>query len=133
MGAVVRLNKAGLNDLINSIKANAGDTTELEAIMNEIDDDEKNHRPVKRRQTTMQVEVEELTTEERLEAEVGGLFPEGLTMVIMAKCIEMDEKYTLSELKKMCVEAGLSPGGHKKELAAKLIAKGVEYGTGKST
>ncbi|GAJ19648.1 unnamed protein product, partial [marine sediment metagenome] len=68
------------------------------------------------------VEVEEPTTAERLEAEVGGLFPEGFTGTVLAQCIEMDEKYTLAELKKMCVEAGLSPSGHKKELAAKLIA-----------
>jgi len=40
----------------------------------------------------------------------------------------MDEKYTLAELKKMCVEAGLSPSGHKKELAAKLIAHRREKG-----
>ena len=42
------------------------------------------------------------------------------------KCMAMDFKYTLVELKKMCVEAGLSPRGHKKELAAKLIEKGVK-------
>ncbi|GAI75770.1 unnamed protein product, partial [marine sediment metagenome] len=29
-------------------------------------------------------------------------------------------------LRKMCVEAGLSPSGHKKELAAKLIARGIK-------
>ena len=126
MGAVVRLNKQGLNDLLENIKANGGDTTELDNLMAEINDDQENHRPVKRRQTSLRVEVEEMTTEERLEADVGMLFPEGITGVIMAKCIEMDEKYTLAELKKMCMEAGFSPGGHKKELAAKLIAKGIE-------
>jgi len=38
----------------------------------------------------------------------------------------MDRKYTLEELKNMCREAGLSPSGHKKELAAKLIAMGMK-------
>ncbi|MBA7529658.1 hypothetical protein ES705_21856 [subsurface metagenome] len=50
----------------------------------------------------------------------------GITGVVLAMCIEMDEKYTLAELRKMAIEAGLSPSGHKKELAAKLIAKGVK-------
>jgi len=54
---------------------------------------------------------------------VGELFPGGITGKILAECIEMDGKYTLAELKKMCIEAGLSPRGHKKELAARLIAR----------
>jgi len=37
-------------------------------------------------------------------------------------CIEYDRKYSLADLKAMCVEAGLSPSGHKKLLAAKLLA-----------
>ena len=37
-------------------------------------------------------------------------------------CIEYDGKYSLKELRTMCVEAGLSSSGHKKPLAAKLIA-----------
>ncbi|GAH90137.1 unnamed protein product, partial [marine sediment metagenome] len=72
------------------------------------------------------IEAEEPTTVERLEAEVGELFPGGVTGVVLAMCIEMDEKYTLAELRKMAIEAGLSSSGHKKELAARLIAKGVK-------
>ena len=126
MGSVVRLNKEGLDGLIDNIKANGGDTSDLESIRNEINDDQANHRPVKRRQAPMQVEGERVTTEERLEADVGMLFPEGITGDILDRCIEMEAKYTLAELKKMCAEANLSPGGHKKELAAKLMAKGIE-------
>ncbi|GAI94200.1 unnamed protein product [marine sediment metagenome] len=42
------------------------------------------------------------TTEEYLEAEVGELFPGGIiTGEILEKCIEMDGKYTLKELRDM--------------------------------
>lgn len=122
MPAIVRLNKQGLNDLINNIKEQGGNPGELEELLSEVIENEKRERPVKPRPRTMTVEVEEPTTAERLEAEVGELFPEGITGALLAECIEMDEKYTLAELKEMCIEAGLSPSGHKKELAAKLIA-----------
>ena len=126
MPAVIRLNKQGLNDLINNIKESGGNPGELENVMAEVIEDERMRRPVRRREATMRIMVEEPTMEERLEIEVGELFPGGvITGEILEKCIEMDEKYTLVELKRMCVEAGLSPSGHKKELAAKLIAKGI--------
>ena len=125
MAAVVRLEKRGLVELIVNIKANGGDTTELDNLMPEIIEDENAQRPVRRKETSLRVLVEEQTTEERLEAEVGELFPGGITGKVLADVIEMDRNYTLAELKKMCVEAGLSPSGHKKELAARLIAKGV--------
>ena len=125
MPAIVRLNKQGLNDLIDNIRLNGGDTTELEELMSGVVEDQDNHRPVKRRQATMQIEVEEPTTEERLEAKVGELFPGGITETVLAQVIDFDRNHTLAEIKKMCVEAELSPSGAKKELAAKLIAKGV--------
>jgi len=124
MPAVIRLNKRELNDLVNNIKADGGNPGELETLLNEVNDDKKNNRPVKR-ERDMRILVEEPTTEERLEAEVGELFPGGITGKVLAEVIEMDRKYTLEELKNMCVEAGLSPSGAKKELAAKLLAKGV--------
>ena len=127
MPGIVRLNKQGLTELIDSIKANAGDTTELNNMMSEVIEDENARRPVKRMSNPLRVMVEEPTTEERLEAEVGELFPGGIiTEKILAECIEMDGKYTLEELRNMCREAGLSPSGHKKELAATLIAKGIK-------
>jgi len=74
----------------------------------------------------------ELTTEERLNREAGDFFSGGVSGDILAMCIEYDWKYSLRELRTMCVEAGLSPSGHKKLLAAKLIAhqwdSGVEKG-----
>lgn len=124
MPAIVRLDKKGLAELIDNIKDNGGDTTELEDLLGEVIEDERNRRPVKR-ERAMRILVEEPTTEERLEEEVGELFPGGITGPILAQCIEMDGKYTLEELRDMCREAGLSLRGAKKELAAKLIAKGV--------
>ncbi len=125
MPAIVRLNKQGLNDLINNIKATGGDATELENLMGEVIKNENAPRPVRRVGNPLRIMGEEPTTEERLEAEVGGLFPGGITEPILAQVIEFDRNLTLAELKKMCVEAGFSPSGHKKELAAKLIAKGI--------
>jgi len=125
MSGVIRLNKSGLNDLINNIKDNKGDTSELEALMAEVNDDESAHRPVKRMGNPLRILVEQPTTEERLEAEVGGLFPAGISAVL-ADVIEFDRTHTLTEIKKMCVEAGLSPSGHKKEMAAKLLARGMK-------
>ncbi|MBA7600675.1 hypothetical protein ES703_07734 [subsurface metagenome] len=125
MSGIVKLDKKGLAELIDSIKANEGDTTELDNMMAEIIEDENAQRPVRRREADLTVLVEEPTTEERLEAEVGGLFPRGITGEILAEVIEFDRNHTLAEIKKMAVEAGFSPSGHKKELAAKLIAKGI--------
>ncbi|MBA7568707.1 hypothetical protein ES708_10441 [subsurface metagenome] len=125
MPAIVRLSKQGLNDLINSVKENGGDVTELNKLMAEVNEDENARRPVRRMGNPLRVLVEEPTTEERLEAEVGELFPEGITEPVLADIIEFAMNYTLEELKKKCKEAGLSPSGHKKELAAKLMARGV--------
>ena len=125
MAAVVRLNKKGLAELIDNIKANGGDTTELEKLMSEVVEDESARRPVRRQSPPLRILVEEPTTEERLEVKVGGLFPAGITEPILTEIVEFDRNHTLAEIKKMCVEAGLSPSGSKKELAAKLIARGV--------
>ena len=124
MPAVIRLDKRGLAGLIDNIKNNGGNPEELENLMAEVNEDENHQRPVKR-EKALRILVEEPTTEERLEVEVGELFPGGITEELLEKCIEVDGKYTLNELRDMCREAGLSLIGAKKELAAKLIAKGV--------
>ena len=126
MPAIIRLNKRELNDLIDTIKNDGGDASELEALMREVNDDEKAHRPVRRMGNPLRILVEEPTTEERLEARVGELFPGGITEAVLAEVIEFDRNHTLGEIKKMCVEAGLSSSGSKKEMAAKLIARGVK-------
>ena len=40
MPAIVKLNKKGLAELIDNIKASGGDTTELENLMAEVSEDE---------------------------------------------------------------------------------------------
>jgi len=125
MAGVLKIDKRGLAELIDNMKSSGGDTTELDNLMSEIVEDENAQRPVRRREAALRILVEEPTTEERLEAEVGELFPGGvITGEILAQCIEMDGKYTLEELRDMCREAGLSLRGAKRELAAKLIAAG---------
>ena len=125
MPGVVRLNKKGLSEFIDNIKLNGGDTTELDNLMAEVIDDENARRPVRRIGNPLRIIVEEPTTEERLEAEVGELFPGGIKGSVLDEVIEFDRNHTLSEIKKMCMETGISPSGHKKELAARLIAKGM--------
>ena len=125
MQAGVRLSKKELQELIGKIERGE-DAVELKKLLAGIEEEEPPRKPARPRVPPLRARVEEPTTQERLEAEIGYLFPEGIiTGEILAECIEMDGKYTLAELKKMCVEAGLSPSGHKKELAAKLIAKGI--------
>ncbi len=48
MPAIVKLNKKGLAELIDNIKASGGDTTELENLMAEVSEDENARRPVRR-------------------------------------------------------------------------------------
>ena len=49
-----------------------------------------------------------------------------ITEKILTDVIEYARGYTLEELKAKCKEAGLSPSGHKKELAAKLMVRGIK-------
>jgi len=127
MPGVIRLNNKGLADLIGSIKDNGGDCPELENIQSEIIEDGKFRRPVRRREASVRIMVEEPTTEQRLEAKVGEFFPEGLiTREILAELIDFDRNHTLAEIKEMCAKAGISTSGSKKEMAAKLIARGIK-------
>ena len=120
MPAIVRLSKKELDELIESVEAEGGDTTELKKLRAEFT--EIQPQEPARRQATSVLSKEEETTEERLNREAGALFSGGVSGDILAMCIEYDGKYSLKELKTMCIEAGLSPSGHKKLLAAKLIA-----------
>jgi len=119
MPGIVRLSKKELDELIESVEAEGGDTTEFKKLRPEFTEIQP-QKPA-RWQLISAIPREE-TTEERLNREVGDLFPSGFSADILRMCIEYDAKYSLRELKTMCVEAGLSPGGHKKLLAAKLIA-----------
>jgi len=122
MPATVRLNKKELVDLIETTEAASCDASCLRGLLAEVEEEEQRRQPARRR-VSVEARPEEMATEERLDAEVGYLFPEGLTQDILNMCIEYDLNYSLTELRKMCIDAGLSPSGHKKLLAAKLIAR----------
>ena len=121
MPAVVRLSKKELIELIEETEAASCDASCLRGLLAEVEEEERLEKPA-RREVPLPARVEEMTTEERLITETAYLFPYGIPSGIMDQLIEYDQKYSLEELRQMCVEAGLSPRGHKKLLAAKLIA-----------
>ena len=120
MPVIVSLSTKQLDELIQSVEAEGGDPTEFKKLRAEFTEIQP-QKPA-RRQAISVVSREEKSTEERLNREAGELFPGGVSADILALCIEYDRKYSMRELRTMCVEAGLSPSGHKKLLAAKLIA-----------
>ena len=115
----LRLNVQQLKDLINGIEANGGDATVLRRELETLEG-EANRAPQKRRGS--RVEEEEPTVEEHLNNRVGDLFPNGIPLQAI---LDYDYRFTLKELREKCHELGIGPSGDKKELAAKLIAKGV--------
>jgi len=124
MPSVIRLNRNQLLELIESIEAGGGDATalrcELEALGS--DQDSRTRTP---RQGSRFENKEEPTTADRLNYRVGDLFAGGLSDDLLAKLVDLDRNHSLKELKAMCMETGLSASGDKKELAAKLVAKGI--------
>ena len=129
MTGIVRLSTKELDELIESVEAQGGDTTEFKKLRAEFVETQP-QKPTRRRLISV-VPREEETTEERLNREAGDLFPSGFSADILALCIEYDRKYSLKELRTMCLEAGISPSGHKKLLAAKLIAHQWDSEVGK--
>ena len=129
MPGIVRLSTKELDELIESVEADEGDATEFKKLRAEFTEIQP-QKPV-RRQATSVVPREEETTEERLNREVGDLFSGGVSGDILAICIEYDRKYNLKELRTMCLEADISRRGHKKLLAAKLIAHSFPLDKGK--
>jgi len=121
MPAAVRLSKKELIELIESTEAAGCDVACLRDLLTEVEEAEP-RKPERRREVPLGARVEEMTAQERLEVEVGYLFPAGVTDDVMKKLMEFDLNYSLEQLREMCVEAGLSPSGHKKLLAAKLLA-----------
>jgi hypothetical protein len=118
----LRLNRNQLLDLIESIEAGGGDATALRRELEALGPDQDSRT---RRHGVRVNSAEELTTAERLNNRMGDLFTDGLSDGLLARLVDLDRNHGLKELKAMCVEAGLSAGGDKKELAAKLVAKGV--------
>ena len=124
MPGKVNLSPKELDELIAATEAGGGDTSELKNLRMEVGEETRPRQPA-RRQVMQLGAREEEAAEERLNREAGALFPAGITADIFNRCMELDRDYSLEDLRKMCLEAGLSPAGHKKLLAAKLIAKGV--------
>lgn len=120
----LRLNRKDLIELIESIEAGGGDASVFRQALEESGPPVKPSAPARTGGGT-KVEREELTTSERLNIEVGDLFTDGITDETLVKLVEIDITYSLKDLKDLCIKNDLSPNGHKKKLAAKLVAKGV--------
>jgi len=121
MPGLVRMNRQQLVDLIDSVEEAGGEASELRTFLVQVAEENQQKANASRRSVSP-VGVEEPTAQERLEFEVGYLFPAGVNDDVMTKLIEFDLNYSLEQLREMCVEAGLSPSGYKKLLAAKLLA-----------
>ncbi len=124
---MAKMSRQELAELIQSIEEGGGDATDLKALLAEVDSDERTSAGRKTNVSSSPgglraTRDEEMTTQEYLEQKVGDLFDEGITSEVLEMLFEMDRDHRLPELKKMCVEAGLSSSGDKKVLAAKLLA-----------
>src|SRR3989304_7731799 len=118
----LRLNRNQLLELTESIEAAGGDATELRRELEALgpDQNSRTHRHGSRFNNE-----EEPTTAERLNNRVGDLFTNGLSDDLLARLVDLDRNHSLKELKALCVEAGLSAGGDKQQVGAKLAANAV--------
>jgi len=129
MPSTIRLNKNQLQDLIEIMKANNGDPSELEGLLREVEAEERQTRPGPpraRRGGALRDQEEELTTEEHLNIKVGYLFSEGIHGELLERIIAIDRSYSSKEIQQMCRDNGLSASNKdKKVMAAKLLAHNV--------
>ncbi|GAI56014.1 unnamed protein product, partial [marine sediment metagenome] len=98
MPAAVRLSKKELIDLIESTKDAGCDTACLRGLLAEVEEAEP-RKPERRREVPLGARIEEMTAQERLEVEVGYLFPAGVTDDVMEKLMEFDLNYSLKQLR----------------------------------
>ena len=126
----LRLGKKELIDLIDQIEAGGGDASQLRQELEILEAESApaqnhyNHRTSPRGRA-IDLDGAEETIADRLSRRVGDLFSGGVTEALVADLVELDRNHSLKELKCICVENGLSPSGDKKELCAKLVAKGI--------
>ena len=118
---MTRMGRKDLIELIESTEAGGNDATELRNFLAQLPDEGRPRQPTRRGGARLEEEEEE-PLRDRLNREVGDLFDGGITDEIEARCEDMDRDHDIKELQEMCREAGISPSGHKKKLAAKLIA-----------
>jgi len=120
----LRVNTKQLRELIEEIEAGGGNASVLRQELEELGPDHDSRPRAPGRGSRFR-DDEEPTTAERLNHRVGDLFDGGVSDGLVEELVEMDRNHSLKELKCLCVENGLSAGGDKKELCAKLVAKGV--------
>lgn len=109
MPGIVRLSTKQLDELIESVEAGGGDSTEFKKLRAEFAEIQP-QKPA-RRQLISVVPREEETTEERLNREAGNLFSGGVSGNILAMCIEYDRKYSLKDSGKCALKLALAPAG----------------------
>jgi|GEM_PF-1922320 len=119
MPAIVRLSKKELSALIGQIEDSGGDATDLRGELGALEPEVKRAPPAR---GGSRFREEEESLRDRLNREVGDLFDGGVTDELEARCMDMDRDYSTKDLQEMCKKAGISPSGHKKKMAAKLIA-----------
>lgn len=115
MAAKDRITREELVEIIRATEDAGRDASELKAALADM-------QPAQSRK--FRPEEEEPTTAEHLNRKVGALFPNGVTDDVLAQLIKIDLQYSLTDLREMCKEVGLSTNGDKKVLAAKLLANG---------
>ena len=118
---MTRLSRKELIELIEVTEAAGNDATELRNLLAQLPDEGGPRQPARQGGGRTVIEEEE-PLRDRLNREVGDLFDGGITDELEARFMDMDGNYSIKQLQDMCKEAGLSPNGHKKLLAAKLIA-----------
>jgi len=125
---MARLSREDLVELIEATEAEGNDATELRNFLAQSPDEGMPRQPARQgggRSGGRSVIEGEEPLRDRLNREVGDMFEGGVTDELEARFIDMDGNYSIKQLQTMCREAGLSPNGHKKQLAAKLIAHGA--------
>ena len=137
MPSTIRLNKVQLNDLIENVKANNGDPSELEGLLREVEEEEGQTRSgpprARSRRSRMDIEEEEETMEDHLNNKAGYLFLDGIHGERLAWTEDIDRAFPLEKLKRMCLREGLSAGKEKKVLAAFLIERNTNPEAGEGT
>ena len=127
MQPMTRMSRKELVELIEATEAAGNDATELRNFMGQLPEEGRPRQPARPWGRRLALEEEEEPLRDRLNREVGDLFDGGITDEIEAKCIAMDRDHSIQELQEICKKNGISSSGHKKKLAAKLIARGLDH------
>ena len=119
----MRVNRKELIELIDSVEAGGGEASQLRHELEALAPEAK-PVPQTRTRRNSRLEEEEETSEDRLIRREGDLFPGGTPP--FKEIYDYDYRFTKNELVEQCRKAGLGVSGDKHDLAAKLIAKGLD-------